>query len=205
MCAAQLNSRAANYVADALSIVVGHKPKIYFFSDSEITLYRLLKDANSYKVWVANRIRSIQNSTNVSDWYKVDTSENPSDVTSRSAYLSEFKDSQLYWHGPDWLLKPDYEFKKVGNTLSEEKLSLEEDEIKNIVPSSHSTIFPKQEEKAENVFDIRGCFIFRLSLKESFSGNILEKLQNISLFCQKYFDSHIISHFIVCTNVLMVV
>ena len=178
MCAAQLNSRAANYVADALSIVVGHKPKIYFFSDSEITLYRLLKDANSYKVWVANRIRSIQNSTNVSDWYKVDTSENPSDVTSRSAYLSEFKDSQLYWHGPDWLLKPDYKFKKVGKTLSEEKLSLEEDEIKKIVPSSHSTIFPKQDENIiTNILDrhnnfkksvnvLTWCYKFYVNLKE---------------------------------------
>ena len=178
LCAAQLNSRAANYVADALSIVVGHKPKIYFFSDSEITLYRLLKDANSYKVWVANRIRSIQNSTNVSDWYKVDTSENPSDVTSRSAYLSEFKDSQLYWHGPDWLLKPDYKFKKVGKTLSEEKLSLEEDEIKKIVPSSHSTIFPKQDENIiTNILDrhnnfkksvnvLTWCYKFYVNLKE---------------------------------------
>ena len=63
LAAAQLNARAGNYVADALTIVLGYKPKIYFFSDSEITLYRLKNPAETYKVWVANRLKAIQEST----------------------------------------------------------------------------------------------------------------------------------------------
>ena len=178
LAAAQLNARAANYVAEALSTVVGYKPKIYFFSDSEITLYRLLKPAESYKVWVSNRIRSIQNSTNVSDWYKVDTNENPSDITSRSAYLFEFKDSDLFWHGPDWLIQPDYKFKKIGLNLSEEKLSIEEEEIKKIIPSSHSTIFPKQDDNfitgildrhnnwSKSIKTLSWCYRFYVNLRQ---------------------------------------
>jgi hypothetical protein len=56
LAAAQLSARAGNYVADALTTVMGTKPKIYFFSDSEITLYRLKKPSETYKTWVANRL-----------------------------------------------------------------------------------------------------------------------------------------------------
>ena len=41
LAAAQLNSRAGNYVANAVDIAVGFKPKVYYFTDSEINLYRL--------------------------------------------------------------------------------------------------------------------------------------------------------------------
>merc|ERR1712001_22800 len=54
LVAAQLSARAGNYVADAMTPVVGQKLRVYYFSDSEITLYRLLKPAETYKVWVAN-------------------------------------------------------------------------------------------------------------------------------------------------------
>ena len=37
------------------------------------TLYRLLKSAETYKVWVVNRLRAIQKQTNVEDRYKVNS------------------------------------------------------------------------------------------------------------------------------------
>ena len=133
LAAAQLNARAANYVAEALTTVLGNKPKIYYFSDSEITLYRLKKPAETYKVWVANRLRAIQNQTEIEDWHKVNTAENPADISSRGAYLSEFVDSDLFFHGPKWLTNPDVPFKRVGETMTEELQTLDNEEVKKIL------------------------------------------------------------------------
>ena len=129
LAAAQLNARAANYVADALTIVLGYKPKIYFFSDSEITLYRLKNQAETYKVWVANRLKVIQESTNIEDWKKVDTAENPADISSRGMDLSELRNSELFFHGPKWLTNQQVQFKNVGE-MTQENISLDADEVK---------------------------------------------------------------------------
>merc|ERR1712079_695264 len=107
LVAAQLNARAGNYVADALTTVLGYKPKVYYFSDSEITLYRLKNQAETYKVWVANRLKAIQETTDVEDWKKVDTAENPADISSNKSVL----------------------FKNVGE-ITPDNVSLDAEEVK---------------------------------------------------------------------------
>ena len=129
LAAAQLSARAGNYVADALTIVLGSIPKIYFFSDSEITLYRLKKPAETYKPWVANRLKPIQDTTDVENWKKVDTAENPADISSRGMDLSELMNSDLFFHGPKWLTNKNKKFQNVGE-MSEEEVSLDSDELK---------------------------------------------------------------------------
>merc|ERR1712079_290278 len=129
LVAAQLNARAGNYVADALTTVLGYKPKVYYFSDSEITLYRLKNQAETYKVWVANRLKAIQETTDVEDWKKVDTAENPADISSRGMDLSDLKDSELFFHGPKWLTNKSVQFKNVGE-ITPDNISLDAEEVK---------------------------------------------------------------------------
>ena len=132
LAAAELNARAGNYVANALKSVIGHKPKVYYFSDSEITLFRLKGSPTTYKTWVANRLKAIHDQTNVNDWYYVKSEENPSDISSKGAYLSEFIDSDLFFHGPKFITDPLYQFKVVGETLSDDKVSVDNEEIKKL-------------------------------------------------------------------------
>ena len=151
LAAAQLNARVANYVANALSTMVGHKPKIYYFSDSEITLYRLKKSAETYKVWVANRLRAIHNQTEVNDWHKVNTKENPSDISSRGAYLTEFVDSELFFHGPQWLTDPNVQFQRVGETLTEELQTLDKEEVRQILRTNVQQIVPGSKDDDDDI------------------------------------------------------
>ena len=65
---------------------------------SRYSYSRLIKSAEIYNVWVANRLRAIQNQTDVEDWHKVKTAENPADISSRGAYLTEFVDSELLFY-----------------------------------------------------------------------------------------------------------
>ena len=155
LAAAQLNARAANYVAEALTTVVGNKPKIYYFSDSEITLYRLQKSAETYTVWVANRLRAIQNQTEVHDWHKVKTAENPADISSRGAYLTEFVDSDLFFHGPKWLTDPNVQFKRVGETLTEELHTLDKEEVRKILLMNVLNV-PNSEDEDDTIKNVLG-------------------------------------------------
>ena len=129
LAAANLSARAGNYVADALSAVLGSKPKVYYFSDSEITLFRLKNPHEKYQTWVSNRIKNIQDSTEVGYWKKVDTADNPSDISSRGMNLQDLMKSQLFFHGPSWLLDRQVHFKNVGE-MTQETISLDEDEVK---------------------------------------------------------------------------
>ena len=136
LAAAQLNARASNYVSEALAQAFGEKPDVFLFSDSEITLHRINNKPTKYKVWVANRITAIQKITDIAKWKYVKSKENPSDISSRSAYLREFIDSKLFWHGPEWLVDPKIEFQSVASQLSKENLLAEEEEIKKTLQSN---------------------------------------------------------------------
>ena len=83
-------------------------------------------------VWVANRIRIIQTSTEVNNWHYVPTSENPSDISSRGMNLTELVKSDLFFHGPKWLTNKQVQFKTVGE-ISEEQMSLDSEEVKKAV------------------------------------------------------------------------
>ena len=105
--------------------MLGYKPTVYYFSDSEITLFRIKKSADDYGQWVGNRLRKIQQSTVVENWYKVDTRENPAFISSQGAYITEFENSELFWYGPRWLTEPATKFKSVGNELPQELISVD--------------------------------------------------------------------------------
>ena len=153
LAAAQLNARAGNYVADAITPIVGHKPKVFYFSDSEITLWRLKKPAETYKIWVANRLSAIQKSTEIDCWKKVNTTENPADISSRGAYLTEFIDSDLFWFGPTWLVDPNYKFKTMETELPKEKLTLESDEVKKSLKTNACLLQNEKDNVIQNILD----------------------------------------------------
>lgn len=85
-------------------------------------LRKLLYDLNTF---VANRVASIQTTTNVSAWAHVRSKDNPADLLSRGMEMSEFLSSELWFHGPKWLHLPPGQW-------PESKLSLSADELKNI-------------------------------------------------------------------------
>ena len=139
LAAAQLSARAANYVAEALTTVVGAKPNIYFFSDSAITLYRLKKPSEMFTTWVANRLQYIQDTTRVEQWKHVKSHENPSDISSRGSSLGELLKSTLFFKGPKWLTERNPSFVDV-NELSQDESTLDCKEIKQAFKGPHMNV-----------------------------------------------------------------
>ncbi|XP_055690674.1 uncharacterized protein LOC129795249 [Lutzomyia longipalpis] len=75
----------------------------YYWTDSEIVLHWINSPPKDWKIFVSNRVRDIQNISDVKKWRHVPSTENPADIISRGATPKQLADSQLWWNGPTWL------------------------------------------------------------------------------------------------------
>ncbi|XP_051170292.1 uncharacterized protein LOC127287411 [Leptopilina boulardi] len=100
LCAAKLLVKLYEAIKIALKI---NFEKIYFWSDSMITLNWINTPPYKLETFEANRVTEIQNSTNPSDWRHVSTKENPADFISRGQLPKDFLVNELWKHGPTWL------------------------------------------------------------------------------------------------------
>ena len=59
-----------------------------------------------YKTFVAHRVGEIHEDSNPVQWRYVPTLCNPADHGTRGLTVSELKDNELWWNGPDFLREP---------------------------------------------------------------------------------------------------
>ena len=89
------------------------------WSDSTITLNWIHKPSNVWKVFVANRIHTIQQNTDPSCWRFCPGDANPADLVTRGEPLQDLA-KNLLWNGPQWLCKSPEEWPK--NIVEKEPL-----------------------------------------------------------------------------------
>ncbi|XP_072389396.1 uncharacterized protein [Diabrotica undecimpunctata] len=78
--------------------------EIVYWCDSNIVLAWINTSPNLLKPFVANRISQIQSLTNSNSWRYINTQENPADLLSRGISPTALQNSDLWFHGPPWLL-----------------------------------------------------------------------------------------------------
>ena len=77
--------------------------KISFWTDSSVALAWIKSESRTLKPFVANRVASIQESTELNQWHHVAGKENPADIASRGINLCELEDRDNMWFsGPDF-------------------------------------------------------------------------------------------------------
>ena len=76
------------------------KIKEMFWTDSEVVLGYLKNDAKRFKVFVANRIQTIKNHTNINEWNYVSSKENPADDGSRGLNSTKSGKVKRWFEGP---------------------------------------------------------------------------------------------------------
>lgn len=84
--------------------------KYILWTDSSATLHWLRKDPANLKVYVSNRVASIQRNTDLKCWRYVNTKHNPADLISRGVKPSKLAGNKLWLHGPEWLSLPTSEW-----------------------------------------------------------------------------------------------
>ena len=83
------------------------------FSDSTDVLWWIRGRGRDFRPFVANRIGEIQISTEPVQWQHVSTDKNPADLCSRGTSPAELAKSELWWNGPEWLMKEKSEWPKM--------------------------------------------------------------------------------------------
>lgn len=92
--------RAKTFVEKQLQGLVS---ECHVWSDSQIAL-SWLQSKELQPVFVQRRLKEIRQHTDCTFHY-VRTSENPADLATRGLHPRELSASQLWWMGPDWLVR----------------------------------------------------------------------------------------------------
>ena len=97
--------------------------QVIFWTDSQVVLRYLHNTSSRFKVFVANRIQTIQEISNVQDWHYVPTNLNPADLASRRIQPYETEKLRFWLQGPDFLQRNDCP--KFGRPRQEENDDIE--------------------------------------------------------------------------------
>eukprot|EP00112_Aurelia_sp_Birch-Aquarium-sp1_P003428 Seg1383.4 transcript_id=Seg1383.4/GoldUCD/mRNA.D3Y31 product="hypothetical protein" protein_id=Seg1383.4/GoldUCD/D3Y31 len=139
--------------------------KISFWTDSSVALAWIKSESRTLKPFVANRVASIQESTELNQWHHVPGKENPADVASRGINLCELEDCDNMWFsGPDFLKQSEDLWPRSIEDKDHTAVAIEQRKVVQVV-----------EVAAQNeVLDI-----------ESFSS--LKKLRNVTAYVRRPF------------------
>lgn len=81
----------------------------FYWSDSTIVLNWIKSPSNKWKTFVANRVSIIQEHTNTNEWHHIQSENNPADIVSRGCTPIALCNSSLWWRGPSFLSKLQFE------------------------------------------------------------------------------------------------
>ena len=79
------------------------RANIFYWRDSETSLYWIWSIEKEWKQWVENRVNFIRNFIDYKSWYYVSTKVNPADLPTQRYKI--VTNNYLYWHGAKFLLK----------------------------------------------------------------------------------------------------
>lgn len=130
LCAANL---LVNLVESILPIFENKNYRIFCWSDSQVVLQWLKRPSISLKTFVANRVANVQEKNEKFNmiWNWVSGHQNPADLISRGATISELDKNSIWWHGPDWLNKRTSEWPAQPQFFEEQNVEIQ-NEIKAV-------------------------------------------------------------------------
>ena len=77
--------------------------KVYYWVDNKIVLGYIMNETRRYRIFVANRVRLIDEYTEKEQWNYIDTENNPADLASRGISPRETEKVNLWFEGPKFL------------------------------------------------------------------------------------------------------
>jgi len=108
LIAAVIATQLTKFVMESLQLSTNHAT-IHLWSDSQVTLHWIydIKQTTPTKPFITNRVTEITQSFPASVWTYIPTDDNPADLLTRGISAQQLKSSQLWLHGPSWLICTD--------------------------------------------------------------------------------------------------
>lgn len=116
----------ANLISRISRVLKVQPCNISVFSDSKVVLAWLAKPPSTWTIFVRNRVAKITELVSFNQWSYVNTAQNPADLGTRGISVQKFLKSDLWLHGPPFLLtnyvpssvseSTDLELKRVKET-----------------------------------------------------------------------------------------
>lgn len=107
--------------------------EMFAWSDSQIALAWLSKDASTWETYVANRVAKVHGLINKNIWAHVISEENPADAASRGSSPAGFDQNLLWWTGPNWLKQESSFWPRRCLPDAEGEINSEDDEPVNLM------------------------------------------------------------------------
>ena len=109
------------------------------FSDSMTTLW-WIKSNKPLKVYVANRICTILDSSTSTQWRHVATDQNPADLPTRTMSVAKLNASTMWRHGPEFLKTREADWPKQPEIYSTPESNAEERSWDSILDKVHTMV-----------------------------------------------------------------
>lgn len=134
---AELLSKLMVRVARRLKL---ENSKIRAYSDSKVTLCWLAKPPQTWKIFVSNRVRTIQSLIPHSQWSYVPSKLNPADLPTRGISASRLLSSEMWLFGPDFLRECVSDSSNSENFADDETIreSLVESKVINVIVAAEN-------------------------------------------------------------------
>ena len=74
-----------------------------FWTDSEVVLWYIVNESRKFKIFVANRVEMIKEGSDPSQWFYVNSKEDPADHSSRGVEANNINAVKMWFEGPSFL------------------------------------------------------------------------------------------------------
>ena len=104
LLAALILARLVQRIREALQ-PIAQINEVFCWTDSMTTLHWVKGVDREYKQFVQNRVKEIRQLIPSNSWNHCPGYENPADLPSRGMSAEALQESEIWWHGPPWLLE----------------------------------------------------------------------------------------------------
>ncbi len=122
-----MSASKLSVLIDHVKQVLGLECEVWCWSDSTITLKWIASSPRRWQTFVANRVATIQQHTEVEWWRHVPGTQNPADLASRGVKVDEILNNTMWFQGPSWLSQQ--QFPVFPMNAIKEDVNLEEKKV----------------------------------------------------------------------------
>ncbi|UYV79327.1 hypothetical protein LAZ67_17002158 [Cordylochernes scorpioides] len=145
--------------------------KTFLWTDSQICIDWIRSDASRWKAFVSNRVSSIQNLTQITDWFHVSSQDNPADCASRGIMPQDLVNHRIWWRGPIWLQENNVRY--IPSSPTQVNLNIIQEEVGEGQVLDQTTLI----QNSETMLNLE--FIVRYST--------MTKLIRITAWCWRFY------------------